>query len=84
MLQLFSVAGFLQVMQSGTDDEKLRAEKEYYHLLYTSYDEEELLRELKSGAAPAPEAAATATGGTDPAWTTARTSLGQHRIKLSH
>ena len=41
-------------MQSGTDDEKLRAEKEYYHLLYTSYDEEELLRELKSGAAPAP------------------------------
>ena len=42
----------LKVMQSGTDDEKLKAEKEYYHLLYTSYDEEELLRELKSGCAP--------------------------------
>ena len=48
------ICWFHQVMQSGTDDEKLRAEKEYYHLLYTSYDEEELLRELKSGAAPAP------------------------------
>ena len=42
----------LKVMQSGTDDEKLKAEKEYYHLLYTSYDEEELLRELKSGCVP--------------------------------
>ncbi len=59
-----------QVMQSGTDDEKLRAEKEYYHLLYTSYDEEELLRELKAGGG--------AGGGEgEPPWGRARTSLGE-------
>lgn len=33
------------------DPEKAKAEKAYYHLLYTSYDEEELLKELKSGKA---------------------------------
>ena len=67
-------------MQSGTDDEKLRAEKEYYHLLYTSYDEEELLRELKSGAAPAPsvdamgggdDGEATPPAGLPPGWSRA-------------
>ena len=36
---------------NANESEKARAEKEYYHLLYTSYDEEELLRELKSGKA---------------------------------
>ncbi len=34
-----------------TDVERLKMEKEYYHMVYTSYDEEELLRELKCGKA---------------------------------
>ena len=36
---------------NANDSERAKAEKEYYHLLYTSYDEEELLKELKSGKA---------------------------------
>ena len=37
--------------KTGVDASKLKVDKSYLHLVYTSYDEEELSRELKNNAA---------------------------------
>ena len=42
-----STANTLANIASLTDDEKVKVEKKYYNTVYMSYDEEELLRELK-------------------------------------